>query len=177
VDLLTAPTEDVMDLVAAGTADFGVCGSLDRLPIPGKLRLSHWLEEPFSLYASGPAAAVLTEPAVIYSIAQALGPVNLIRRRLEDSGVRDWQARYLPSAEAVKGACIAGLGYALLPCRAAILERRAGTMSEVAGYDRAIAGHVWICEPDENHDSSEAQAFLDFLRREGERLTNALAPA
>jgi len=175
VDLLTAPTEDVMELVAAGKADVGVCGSLDRLPVPGRLRLSHWLEEPFSLYASGPGPVVLTAPTVIYSIAQALGPVNLIRERLEQSGVSDWEARYLPSADAVKGACIAGLGFALLPCRATILERHVGTMSEVTGYDRAIAGHVWICEPDERRRSPDAEKFLEFLRRQGEHLTSALA--
>jgi DNA-binding transcriptional LysR family regulator len=175
VDLLTAPTEDVMALVAAGKADFGVCGSLDRLPMPGRLRLSHWLEEPFSLYASGPGPVILAPPIVIYSIAQALGPVNLIRQRLEQTGVKEWEARYLPSADAVKGACIAGLGFALLPCRATILECRAGTMNEVAGYHRAVAGHVWICQPDESRPNADAEIFLTFLRREGERLTDALA--
>lgn len=177
VDLLTAPTEDVMAMVAGGSADIGLCGSLDRLPIPERLRLTLWLDEPFSLCASGPTPAKLEPPVVIYGIAQALGPVNLLRAHLEKLGITDWEVRYLASADAVKGACMAGLGYALLPCRATILERRVGALSEVVGFAGVITGHVWICEPEEARLTPDVKAFLRFLHESGARLTSILTQA
>jgi DNA-binding transcriptional LysR family regulator len=177
VDLLTAPTEEVMELVSTGSADFGLCGSLDSLPIPEHVRLTHWLDEPFSLSACGPAPANLATPVVVYSIAKALGPVNLLRQGFAAAGVKEWETRFLASADAVKGACMAGLGYALLPCRATILERRAGALTDVLDFSDVIVGHVWICEPDPQRMNDDVRLFLKFLRDNDRRLSRILAQA
>lgn len=175
VDLLTAPTEEVMDLVASGMADVGVCGSLDRLPVPDHLRVSPWLDEPFTLCAAGALAGNLTPPVVIYGIAKSIGPVSVLRDRFDALGVRDWEMRYLGSADAVKGACMAGLGYALLPCRATELERRVGAMQVVPGFSDPIVGHVWICEPKDRPPHADVDRFVRFLRDSDSKLTSILA--
>jgi DNA-binding transcriptional LysR family regulator len=72
-------------------------------------------------------------------------------------------------------ACIAGLGYALLPCRATILERRAGALSEVLGFAGAMMGHVWICEPEDERLSEDVRIFLKFLHDSDTRLSHILA--
>jgi LysR family transcriptional regulator, low CO2-responsive transcriptional regulator len=177
VDLLTAPTEEVMDLVASGTADVGVCGSLDRLPIPEHLRVAAWLDEPFSLCATTALAQRLTEPVVVYGIAKSIGPVSVLRDRFEELGVSDWEMRHLGSADAVKGACAAGLGYALLPCRATELERRVGVLEVVSGFAEPILGHVWICEPKQRQPRPDVDTFVRFLRSSDSRLTHILAGA
>ncbi|HTE83844.1 MAG TPA: LysR family transcriptional regulator [Dehalococcoidia bacterium] len=177
VDLLTAPTEEVMDLVASGTADVGVCGSLDRLPVPEHLRVSSWLDEPFTLCAAGELAQSLTPPLVVYGIAKALGPVSLLRDRFDELGVTDWETRYLASADAVKGACMAGLGYALLPCRATELERRVGALKVVPGFTEPVLGHVWICEPKDRPPHADVNTFVRFLRESDSRLTSILSQA
>jgi DNA-binding transcriptional LysR family regulator len=153
-----------MDLVAAGTADIGVSGSLDRLPVPDHLRVTYWMDEPFTLCASGDTAHHPDSPVVVFGIAKALGPVNLLRDRFDQLGVAEWEARYLASADAVKGACMAGLGYALLPCRATTLERRVGALSVVDGFEEPIMGHVWICESKDQAPHPDAQTFVQFLR-------------
>lgn len=177
VDLLTAPTEEVMDLVSTGSADVGLCGSLNSLPIPERIRLTRWLDEPFSLSACGSAPATLTPPVVVYAIAKALGPVNLLREGFAAAGVSEWETRFLASADAVKGACMAGLGYALLPCRATILERQAGALSDVVGFSGSIVGHVWICEPDADRMNEDVRTFLKFLHDNDRRLSRILAQA
>jgi DNA-binding transcriptional LysR family regulator len=174
VDLLTAPTDDVMQMVATGSADFGLCGSLDSLPVPRHIRLTHWLEEPFSLSVTGATEAQLIAPVVVYSIAKALGPVNLLRDKFAAAGVAEWETRFLASADAVKGACMAGLGYALLPSRATILERQAGALSDVIGFSGSIVGHVWICEPEAQRMNDDARLFLKYLHDNDRRLARIL---
>jgi DNA-binding transcriptional LysR family regulator len=174
-DLLTAPTEEVMDLVASGTADIGVCGSLDRLPVPDHVRLTPWIDEPFTLCASGELANSLTPPLVVYSMAKAFGPARLLRDRLDELGVSEWEIRYLASADAVKGASMAGLGYALLPCRATELEQRVGALKVVPGFEQPILGHVWICQASEPSRRPGVDVFLSFLRGSGSRLIGILA--
>jgi DNA-binding transcriptional LysR family regulator len=175
VDLLTAPTAEVMDLVASGAADVGVCGSLDRLPVPEHLRVTAWLDEPFTLCAAPPLAQRLTEPVVVYGIAKSIGPVSVLRDRFDELGVGDWEMRYLGSADAVKGACRAGLGFALLPCRATELERRVGALETVSGFSEEILGHVWICEPKHRQPRPDAETFIRFLRSSDSKLTKILA--
>jgi DNA-binding transcriptional LysR family regulator len=177
VDLLTAPTDEVMEMVASGAADVGVCGSLDRLPIPDHVRLTPWIDEPFTLCANGELADSLREPLVVFGMDKSVGPVRLLRNRLEELGVSDWEMRYLASADAVKGASMAGLGYALLPIRATELERRAGSLKIVRGFQEPILGHVWICEPLEAAKRPGADSFVSFLRRSGPRLSSILANA
>ena len=177
VDLHTAATEEVMEMVASGAADVGVCGSLDRLPVPDHVRLTPWVDEPFSLCASGELAEALRQPLVVYSMAKAVGPVRLLRSRLDELGIDDWEVRYLASADAVKGASLAGLGYALLPCRATELERQVGTLRVVPGFEEPIIGHVWICEPSDPAKRLASDSFVSFLRRSGARLSSILAGA
>jgi LysR family transcriptional regulator, low CO2-responsive transcriptional regulator len=164
VDLLTAPTEEVMDLVSNGTADIGVSGSLDRLPIPDHLRVSSWMDEPFVLCTRGDDHSGPRNPAVVFSIAKSIGPVNLLKERFEALGVAEWESRFLASADAVKGACMAGLGYALLPGRATVLERDTGALKAVSGFSEPIVGHVWICEPRDQTQQPDVERFVRFLR-------------
>jgi DNA-binding transcriptional LysR family regulator len=167
VDLLIAPTEEVMDLVSSGTADIGVSGSLDRLPVPDHLKVTAWMDEPFMLCARSDKTEWTQSPVVVYSIAKSLGPANVVRSRFEALGIHEWESRFLASADAVKGACMAGLGYALLPCRATMLERSAGALKAVPGFDEMILGHVWICEPRDRTVQPDVERFVRFLRESG----------
>jgi LysR family transcriptional regulator, low CO2-responsive transcriptional regulator len=177
VDLLTAPTEEVMDLVSTGNADVGVSGSLDRLPVPDHLRVTSWMDEPFMLCARGDEGEALQRPVVVFSIAKSIGPINLLRSRFEELGISEWESRFLASADAVKGACMAGLGYALLPSRATVLERAAGALKNVPGFDDPILGHVWICEPRDRAPQPDVERFVRFLRESANdnRLANILS--
>lgn len=164
VELAIGSGREVIDLVARGRADLGIAGTIDRFPMPETLICRHWLEEPHALFAGAAAPRQFVAPAVIYAMSTAVGPLNEVRRRLERAGIGDVEVVARPSIEAVKGACIAGLGYALLPRRAVQLERQSGLMHEVQGFDEGLIGHVWICRRLDGQNSAEAEAFLAFLQ-------------
>jgi len=164
VELAIASGREVIDLVAGGKADLGIAGTLDRFPMPENLALSHWFAEPHALFVSAALPARLTAPAVIYALSTAVGPLNVVHQWLQQAQIDDFEIVVRPSIEAVKGACSAGLGYALLPRRAVQLEQRLGLMHEVEGFGDSLTGHVWICRRADGHVSVAVQRFLDFLQ-------------
>ncbi|HEY7294766.1 MAG TPA: LysR family transcriptional regulator [Dehalococcoidia bacterium] len=163
VDLITAPASEILGLVASGAADVGVSGSIDQFAPPEGVTVRFWLEEPFSLHASHGSRLQLNGAPVVYNMAQALGPLQRLREQLAQQDINGIEARFLSSADAVKGACAAGLGYALLPRRATILERRAGLLHEVEGFAGTITGHVWVSEPRAGDHVPERERFVRFL--------------
>ncbi|HLZ72012.1 MAG TPA: LysR family transcriptional regulator [Dehalococcoidia bacterium] len=163
VELITAPASEILDLVATGAADVGVSGSLDQFQLPEGVSVRFWLDEPFSLHTGGEARQELSGTPVVYNMAQANGPLKRLRECLAERGIMRLETRFLSSADAVKGACAAGLGFALLPRRATILERRAGLLREVEGLAGAITGHVWVSESGAGERPPECERFVRFL--------------
>lgn len=163
VELITAPASEILTLIATGGADVGVSGSLDQFPPPDGVSVRFWLDEPFSLHVGADARLALSGTPVVYNMAQAAGPLRRLRERLAEQGILRVEPRFLASADAVKGACAAGLGFALLPRRATILERRAGLLREVDGYAGSITGHVWVSEAGTGKGPPERERFVRFL--------------
>lgn len=161
VELITARASEILSMVATGGADIGISASLDQVTPPEGVSVRAWLDEPFSLHVGANARLALSGTPVVYNIAQATGPLRRLRERLAAQGISRLEPRFLASADAVKGACAAGLGFALLPRRATILERRAGLLREVDGFAGSIVGRIWVSEA--GAGAPERERFLRFL--------------
>jgi transposase len=171
VHLLIRQVEDILEFVAGGSADIGMAGGLDRFPLPEHLSLNCWVEQSSSLLAGGGLPQALTRPVIVYMATRDATMPSHLRQRLEELGIFECELRTLPSTEAVKGACLAGLGYALIPRRSAALELQTGLLREVPGF--TFPGQVWVCQPLEEHQSAAARAFLRYLHGAGVNLALA----
>ncbi len=168
VHLLIRQVEEVIDHVASGAADVGIAGGIDRFPLPEHLSLTCWMEQRSTLLAGGGLSCALQPPVVVYTATRDARIPTGVRQQLEASGIASCELRALPSTEAVKGACIAGLGYALIPRPAAALELQAGILHEVPGF--SFPGQVWVCQPLEAHQSAPMRAFLRYIHGPGAAL-------
>lgn len=168
VDLLAVPRNEVMPLIAAGVATIALANVVARMPLPAGFSLTYWLDEPLALLRSAVSPPPPKSRAVIYHTFERMESGGILHKQLGEAGIQDYELRRVPSSEAVKGACEAGLGYAYLPCHAAQLEIQAGLLDEVAGF--RSAGTVWICHPPMEELSTEARDFLRFLIEQGPAL-------
>ena len=168
VELSICPVAQTLGLVAQGLADVAIAGGIGSSPLPEHLLLTHWLDRTISLLAGGALPVTLMPPLVVYVFGRDSPITNALRQRLEESGIVDYEIRAVPSADAAKGACLAGLGYALLPRQAAALELRAGVLRELSDF--AFPGRIWICQPPEDRQSAAGRRFVRFLH------TAALGP-
>lgn len=168
VDLLAVPRNEVMSLIAAGVATIALANVVARMPLPAGFSLTYWLDEPLALLRSTGSPPPPKSRAVIYHTFDGIQPGGILHKQLGEAGIEEYELRRVPSSEAVKGACEAGLGYGYLPCHAAQLEIQAGLLEEVAGV--RFAGPVWICHPPAEELGAEARAFLRFLIEQGPAL-------
>jgi DNA-binding transcriptional LysR family regulator len=158
----------VIGLVGNGLADIGISEELDRMALPEHLSLTHWLDVPASLFAANGLRRPLGPPVTVYTTVHDPQVTGNQHRQLIEHGLAEHQIRSLPSIEAVKGACAAGLGYGLLPRCAVRLELQAAVLREVDGFHGALGGPVWICQPQDNHRSPDTEAFGRFLQQHTE---------
>lgn len=173
VELVTAPAEEVMDLVAAGNADLAVSGGINRLPLPPPLVLETLVDETYCLLRA-PGFVPPPGPVGVYVLPRDPQLVEGIGRYLVAVGITAYELRSLPSTDAIKGACAAGLGYGLLPRRAALLELRAERLQEVEGLPAPFTVHVCVCHPPEAAMNEQARAFLRFLLAGAARIDQLL---
>lgn len=176
VDLSTAPAEDLVGLIEAGAGDLALAAGLSRFPLPAGLTLTHWLDEPYALLA-GAEVAPPPVPRIVYLLPREPQQIGQVARYLAAAGIEEYELRSLDTTDAIKGACRAGLGYALLPRRAAQLELQAGLLAEVRVPGDPYIAHIHICHAVEEKLASEARLFLRFLRDNAARVEGALLPA
>jgi DNA-binding transcriptional LysR family regulator len=162
VDLTICPIEQVAESVASGGADLGISGALDQFPLPNDLKLVRWLETQTCLLAGGGLPLALQPPIVVYLATRDPRLPRSLQRWFSDLAIADYEVRSLPSADAVKGACLAGLGYALLPRHAALMELASGVLCEVPGL--SVFAPLWICHPSEAHLTSAGRSFIEYLQ-------------
>ncbi len=163
VELITAPAEEVMDQVAAGAADLAISGGIQRLAIPARLTLLPLLEDAYLLLQAPGFSPAPGTPVGVYILPRDPQLLQGVEQYLGEAGIGACELRSLPSTDAVKGACAAGLGYALLPRRAALLELQAGQLKHVEGVTASFTGHICVCHPAESSMSEQARTFLQFL--------------
>jgi DNA-binding transcriptional LysR family regulator len=161
VDLSIRPIQQTIDLVARGAADLAVAGGIGSLSLPEHVLLIHWFDRRISLLAGGALPLALTPPVAVYAFSRDSRVTSTLCRRLEEFGIMDYEVRAVPSADAAKGACLAGLGYALLPRQAAELELRTGVLRELPDF--SFSSQVWIGLPPEDRQSPASRAFVRFL--------------
>lgn len=163
IELEVVAFHEVPELVEAGTADFGVSGGLEQLTFSERLELIFWRAVPFSLVSTGREIESI-DPIVIFTVMKLETPLSMLRRGLSAMGIDVYQTRFLPSGEAVKGACVAGLGYGLLSRGSTILERQIGVLCEVDGFTGILSNNVWICTERQRPLKPAAACFLQFLQ-------------
>ena len=168
VDLLPSPVERILNLVGNGTADLGVSGELEQLELPEELSLNHWLDVPASLFVASGMRRSFTAPVAVFTTLHLPQLTGNLHRQLTELGLGEHHIRTVPSIEAAKGACAAGLGYGALPRCAAQLELQAGLIRELDGFGGSLGGPVWICQPSDEHRSEEARTFAGFLQQHTE---------
>jgi DNA-binding transcriptional LysR family regulator len=164
VDLVSLRTEEIASAVAGATADIGVSEEIDSLAVPEHLRIVHWVDAPASLFVAGEVAHPARPRPIVYTVLHDSDLLAGRARELAAIGLGVPEFRSLPSVEAVKGACAAGLGYALLPRCSALLELQAGLITEVEGFAGTLRGAVAICSPTDDLLTSTARALLRFMQ-------------
>jgi DNA-binding transcriptional LysR family regulator len=175
VDLTTAPAEDLIGLIEAGAGDLALAAGLSRFPLPAGFALTHWLDEPYALLTSAEAAPA-SPPAIVYLLPREPQQIGQIARYLTAAGIEEYELRSLDTTDAIKGACQAGLGYALLPRRAAQLELQAGLLSEVRVDGDPYIARIDICHATEEKLAPEGHLLLRFLRENSGRVEGAFLP-
>jgi DNA-binding transcriptional LysR family regulator len=168
IDLLPSPVEQILNLVDDGTADLGVSGELEYLSLPEDLSLEHWVDVPASLFVANGLRRAFVSPVAVFTTLHAPQLTGNLHRQLMEHGLAEHQIRTVPSMEAIKGACAAGLGYGALPRAAAQLELQAGLIRELDGFRGTLGGPAWICQPSDEHRSPEARSFARFLQQHTE---------
>jgi DNA-binding transcriptional LysR family regulator len=166
---LNSPAE-LIDRVASGAADLALGAQLNQRQIPEFLSLTHLFDEPYVLIQSA-AAETAPRPAQIYAAGTPTRLLQNMSRELQAAGIFDCEIRGLPTAEAVKGACLTGRGYALLSGPAVAAELQAGVFRRVEGFSATLS--FWSCHRVVEHLSDEARVFLEFLHRYAARLQDS----
>ena len=162
VDIDPISPTGLIDRVVCGIADLAVGAQLDRRQIPNHLFLTHLFDEPYYLVRSA-AAERDPHPAFIYATGSPTRMLRNMSEQLQQAGIFDYEIRALPTAEAVKGACLTGRGFALLSGPAVAAELQAGVFRTVEGFAASLG--YWSCHPEPEHLSEEARVFLEFLHR------------
>lgn len=162
IDIDLASPTGLIERVVSGVADLAVGAQLDQRQIPEQLSLTHLFDEPYVLVHSA-AAEVAPRPAFIYATGTPTRMLQNMSRELQDAGILDYEIRALPTAEAVKGACLTGRGYALLSGPAVAAELQAGVFRRVEGFTATLS--FWSCHRAMEYLSDEARVFLEFLHR------------
>jgi DNA-binding transcriptional LysR family regulator len=166
---LTSPT-GLIDRVVSGAADLAVGAQLDQRQIPEHLCLTHLFDEPYVLVRSA-AAEGAPSPAFIYATGTPTRMLQNMSGELRDAGILHYEIRVLPTAEAVKGSCLTGRGYALRSGPAVAAELQAGVFRRVEGFTSSL--RYWSCHPAPERLNDEARAFLQFLHRYAARLQDS----
>jgi DNA-binding transcriptional LysR family regulator len=167
VDIDPISPRILIDRVASGAADLAVGAQLDQRQIPEHLFITHLFDEPFYLVRSA-AAEQAPRPAFIYATGTPTRMLQNMSRQLQEAGIHDYEIHALPTAEAVKGACLTGRGYALLSGPAMAAEMQAGVFRRIEGFAASLG--YWSCHPAAERLSDEARIFLEFLHRYAARL-------
>jgi DNA-binding transcriptional LysR family regulator len=136
--------------------------------LPDELSLEHWVDVPASLFVASGLRRPFASPVAVFTTLHAPQLTGHLHRQLTEHGLAEHQIRTVPSTDAVKGACAAGLGYGMLPRAAAQLELQAGLIRELEGFRGTLGGPVWICLPSEEHRSAEARTFARFMQQHTE---------
>ena len=163
VDMITAPPDDILKIVAAGQADIGVCGGLATRPRPPRMSVEPWRTEPYGLFMRTGLAVRQGVQMAIYTITGWGEPINRFRELLKSQQIEPAEVRIVTSAEVVKGACLAGLGYAFLPLSATELERTAGLFVEALPPEQRFSAPLCVCYISEPQPRPSVLRFLHVL--------------
>jgi DNA-binding transcriptional LysR family regulator len=167
VDIDPARGQALIDRVAAGEVDLAVGAQLDQRQVPEQLTLTPLFDEPYYLVRSA-ATEMEPGPALIYATGTPTRLLENMSAELHAAGIWEYDLRPLPTAEAVKGACLTGRGYALLSGPAVAAELQAGVFQRVEGFVASL--RFWSCHRSAEALSDDARTFLNFLHGYAERL-------
>ncbi len=170
IDIDPARGQALVDRVASGEADLAIGAELDRRQIPEQLSLTPLFDEPYYLLRSA-AAEMEPGPALIYATGTPTRLLEHTSEELHAAGIWEYAIQPLPTAEAVKGACLTGRGYALLSGPAVAAELQAGVFQRVDGFRASL--RFWSCHRSDESPEGEVRAFLDFLHGYAARLRSS----
>jgi DNA-binding transcriptional LysR family regulator len=161
--MITAWPDDILRIVAEGQADIGVCGGLATRPRPPRVAVDPWKIEPYGLFMRAGLAVRQGVQTAIYTINGMGEPISRFRELLRDQQIEPAEVRVVASAEVVKGACLAGLGYAFLPLSATELERTAGLFVEALPPEQRFSAPLCVCYTSEPQPRPSVLRFLHVL--------------
>jgi DNA-binding transcriptional LysR family regulator len=170
VDIDTARGQALIDRVVSGAADLAVGAELDQRQIPEQFTLTPLFDEPYYLLRSA-AAAPDSGRALIYATGTPTRLLEPMSDQLHAAGIWEYELRPLPTAEAVKGACLTGRGYALLSGPAVAAELRAGVFHRLEGFSATL--RFWSCHRALDQLSDEARTFVEFLHGYAARMRDS----
>lgn len=159
VQLTAHGREEVIEQVRSGQADIGLSHSLDQLVDPDEFTVTRWRHIEYDLFESTKGLSA-GEPTV-FAVDHMTAPLgSVINRMTAFSAVP--RVSFVPSADAVKSMCMAGLGYGFLRRECVTLELAAGVVRRAAALDAPIESSVWAIQRKRDRVSASATRFIEL---------------
>jgi len=158
IELTAYDRRSVVEAVRNGDADVGLSASLDQIVDADEFELFRWRETRYVL-VSGPSV----ENSTVFAVGQMNAPLTSVLTRFAAMH-KELQVEFVPSADAVKSNCIAGLGYGFLRDDCVGLELRSGVLRFSDDLPDPISSAIWAIVPKHRSTSEAARRFLEATR-------------
>jgi DNA-binding transcriptional LysR family regulator len=155
VELLGGDRIDVLNRVRAGEADLGLSGSLDEIVDPAEFSISRWRETQFTLFESPVGAP--GGPLTIYALRKSTRLSEIVAGLAVS---RDVRVVCVPTPEAVKRMCMAGLGAGFLRHDSVHREVEAGLLRPHRLFPSSFEVSVWAIQSRKYPPSAAVARFL-----------------
>lgn len=159
VDFGAYPRNEVLELVRHGDADVGIAHSLDQIADPDELKISRWRDIDYYLLES-PTSDFGEEPTV-FAVGQMMAPLGSVINRMASSRIVP-RTVFLPSADAVRSMCIAGLGFGFLRKDCVEHELETGALRPATVLDTPSRSTIWAIQSKRGPASEIAERFLQL---------------
>jgi DNA-binding transcriptional LysR family regulator len=159
IELTAYDRRAVVEAVRNGDADIGLSASLDQIVDADEFELFRWRDTRYVL-VSGPSV----DSSTVFAVGQMNAPLTSVLSHFAAMD-KELHVEFVPSADAVKSMCIAGLGYGFLRDDCVGLELRSGILQFSEDLPDPIASAIWAIVPKHRSTSEAARRFLEATRQ------------
>lgn len=159
VDLHSANRVEVMNSVRCGESHIGISHGLDQIANPDDFIMTKWRDIEYYLISAHVGGSI--DGSEVYAVGSMTAPLSNLISRLASHRIIT-RVSFVPSADAVKSMCIAGLGLGFVRRDCAVFELSTGIFQPAPIHRSPIKSSVWAIQSKVHPISRAAQRFLDM---------------
>lgn len=171
IELETFDRLSVVKAVRDGEAEIGISHSLDQIVDIDEFELIRWRETEYVLVCSNER-----QESTVFAVGQMNAPLSTLLSIIS-SDQMEVHVEFLPSADAVKSMCLAGLGCGFLRLDCLSLELQSGVLRRSTALEAPISSTIWAIVPRHRSTSEAARLFLEVTTERRARATSARGAA